>query len=46
MYLSLFVDRLDNGRFEVGVHIADVSHFVKPGTELDKIASSRATTGT
>ena len=29
--------------FEVGVHIADVSFFVKPGTELDKEAALRAT---
>src|SRR3989344_3624583 len=29
--------------FEVGVHIADVSFFVKPGTELDKEAVARAT---
>ena len=29
--------------FELGVHIADVSHYVKPGTELDKEAFSRAT---
>ena len=31
------------GNFEVGVHIADVSHFVKPQTALDVEASSRAT---
>ena len=29
--------------FELGVHIADVSHYVKPGTELDNEAFSRAT---
>lgn len=29
--------------FELGVHIADVSHYVKPGTELDKEAFDRAT---
>ena len=28
---------------EVGVHIADVSYFVAPGTALDKVASERAT---
>ena len=28
---------LPNGDFEVGVHIADVSHFVRPGTELDRV---------
>lgn len=30
--------------YEVGVHIADVSYFVKPGTALDRVASQRATT--
>lgn len=34
---------LDNGRYEVGVHIADVSHYVKPGTALDEEAYNRAT---
>lgn len=29
---------------EVGVHIADVSHFIRPGNALDKEAASRATT--
>ncbi|XP_015122485.1 exosome complex exonuclease RRP44 isoform X2 [Diachasma alloeum] len=33
-----------NGNIEVGVHIADVSHFIRPGTALDKEAASRATT--
>lgn len=31
------------GNFEVGVHIADVSYFLKEGTILDKIAGHRAT---
>lgn len=35
---------LDNGNLEVGVHIADVSHFIRPGTALDLEAASRATT--
>jgi len=35
--------RLDNGNFEIGVHIADVSHYVQPGTALDKEAYERAT---
>ncbi|EPX70821.1 ribonuclease II family protein [Schizosaccharomyces octosporus yFS286] len=35
---------LGNGTYEVGVHIADVSHFMKPDTPLDKEAASRATT--
>jgi VacB/RNase II family 3'-5' exoribonuclease len=35
---------LDDGTFEVGVHIADVSYFVKPGTLLDMEARRRCTT--
>jgi exoribonuclease R len=35
---------LPNGNYEVGVHIADVTHFVKPGTAIDAEAASRATT--
>jgi ribonuclease R len=35
--------RLENGLMEVGVHIADVTHFVKPGTALDKEAYDRST---
>jgi exoribonuclease R len=31
------------GNYEVGVHIADVSYFLKEGTVLDKIAGQRAT---
>lgn len=30
-------------KYEVGVHIADVSYFVKPNTALDEVASRRAT---
>ena len=30
--------------FQVGVHIADVSHFIRPGTALDKEAQNRSTT--
>ncbi|KAF9976838.1 hypothetical protein BGZ73_007637 [Actinomortierella ambigua] len=36
--------RLDDGNYEVGVHIADVSHFIKVGSALDREAKSRATT--
>lgn len=35
---------LENGNYEVGVHIADVTHFIRPGTALDKEAALRATT--
>ncbi len=34
---------LPNGNIEVGIHIADVSHYVNPGTELDKEAFQRGT---
>ena len=34
---------LENGNYEVGIHIADVSHYVKPGTPLDDEAYERAT---
>jgi len=34
---------LDNGIYEIGVHIADVSHFVKPGSILDQSSYDRAT---
>ena len=35
--------KLENGNVEVGVHIADVSHYVKPGLALDKEAFERGT---
>jgi ribonuclease R len=34
---------LENGNTEVGVHIADVTHYVKPDTEIEKEAAERAT---
>jgi ribonuclease R len=34
---------LKNGNYEIGVHIADVSHYVQPGTKLDEEAYSKAT---
>ncbi|MEO7394500.1 MAG: RNB domain-containing ribonuclease, partial [Chitinophagaceae bacterium] len=35
--------KLKNGNYEIGVHIADVSHYVEPDTALDKEAYQRAT---
>ncbi len=35
--------KMDNGNWEVGIHIADVSHYVKPGTIIDKEAFERGT---
>ncbi|MET6997439.1 ribonuclease R [Chitinophaga defluvii] len=40
---ALSIRKLKNGHYEIGVHIADVSHYVVPGTELDKEAEKRAT---
>lgn len=40
---ALSIRTLDNGNWEIGVHIADVSHYVRPGTALDEEAISRAT---
>ncbi|CAN5790326.1 ribonuclease R [soil metagenome] len=40
---ALSVQKLKNGNWEVGVHIADVSHYVKPGSILDKEGLVRAT---
>lgn len=41
---ALHARPLPNGNMEIGVHIADVSHFIRPGNALDKEAASRATT--
>ena len=35
--------KLENGNHEVGVHIADVSHYVRPNSALDDEAFDRAT---
>ena len=40
---AISLTRTSDGGFELGVHIADVSNYVKPGTELDNEAFSRAT---
>jgi ribonuclease R len=40
---ALSFEKLPNGNFEIGIHIADVSHYVQEGTALDDEAYSRAT---
>ena len=41
---ALHARKLPNGNYEVGVHIADVSHFVRPANAMDTEASIRGTT--
>jgi ribonuclease R len=40
---AISLQRLDNGHWQLGVHIADVSHFVQPKSPLDREAFERAT---
>ncbi|ALW84426.1 ribonuclease R [Hymenobacter sedentarius] len=40
---ALSIQKLENGHWEVGVHIADVTHYVRPGTELEREGKHRAT---
>jgi ribonuclease R len=40
---AISIRNLDNGCYEIGVHIADVSHYVQPGNVFDKVAYARAT---
>ncbi|MDE6094276.1 MAG: ribonuclease R, partial [Muribaculaceae bacterium] len=40
---ALSIRTLQNGNYEVGVHIADVTHYVKPDSLLDREAEKRAT---
>ena len=40
---AISLERLENGHWRLGVHIADVSHFVRPKTPLDREAHDRAT---
>jgi ribonuclease R len=40
---AISIRKLQNGNWEIGIHIADVSHYVKPGTPLDEEALKRAT---
>ncbi|MEQ8785001.1 MAG: ribonuclease R [Pirellulaceae bacterium] len=40
---AISLERIENGHWRLGVHIADVSHFVPPGSALDDEALDRAT---
>ncbi|MGY5851284.1 ribonuclease R [Salegentibacter sp. F14] len=40
---ALSFQKLDNGNYEIGIHIADVAHYVQPGNILDEEAYERAT---
>jgi ribonuclease R len=40
---AISLQKIDNGNYEVGIHIADVSYYVEPGTALDNEAYVRAT---
>jgi ribonuclease R len=40
---ALSLKQLENGNWEVGIHIADVTHYVKPGTLTEEEAKQRAT---
>lgn len=40
---ALHCRQISENRYEVGVHIADVTHFIRPGTAVDREAANRAT---
>lgn len=40
---ALSFETLSNGNYEIGIHIADVAHYVRPGTALDEEAQKRTT---
>ncbi len=40
---AISIEKLSNGNFQIGIHIADVSHYVFPGTQIFKEAEKRAT---
>ena len=40
---AISLQKLENGHYEIGVHIADVSYYIEPGSSLDNEAYERAT---
>lgn len=40
---AISFEKLENGQFEIGIHIADVTHFLRPGSVIDKEAYDRST---
>lgn len=40
---AMSIEKIGDNKYRVGVHIADVSHYVTPGSDLDKIAQQRST---
>ena len=40
---AISLQKLENGNYEIGVHIADVSYYIEPGSPLDNEAFQRAT---
>ncbi len=40
---ALSIEKTNDGLWQIGIHIADVSHYIKPGSALDKEAFKRAT---
>ncbi|GAA4830841.1 ribonuclease R [Algivirga pacifica] len=40
---AISIRKMNNGQWEIGVHIADVTHYVRPNTQLEEEAQKRAT---
>ena len=40
---ALSIQKIDNEFYEIGIHIADVTHYVRPGSKLEEEAQKRAT---